>query len=81
MLMEYYTKTVTLVTSSVLRLDRIDTPNLGPQGVIYFLYARHMVERWCLSYLAYIRDNNVASPPSMDSIWVVNKFMDMFPTN
>lgn len=30
--------------------------NSGPKGVISFLYAHHMIEMGCLSYLTYVRD-------------------------
>ena len=37
-----------------------------------------MVERGCLSYLAFIRDTSV-EPPPMDSVPVVQEFLDVFP--
>ena len=39
-----------------------------------------MVERGCLSYLAFIQDTSV-EPPSMDSVPVVHEFLDVFPSN
>ena len=39
-----------------------------------------MVERGCLSYLAFIRDTSVESPPT-DSVPVVQEFLDVFPSD
>ena len=39
-----------------------------------------MVERGCLSHLAFIRDTSVESPP-MDFISVVQEFLDVFPSD
>ncbi|XP_070049887.1 uncharacterized protein [Nicotiana tomentosiformis] len=45
--------------------------------VISFVKARHMVEKGCLAYLAYIRDTTVESP-MIDLVPVVREFSDMF---
>ena len=39
-----------------------------------------MVERGCLSYLAFIQDTSVESPP-MDSVPMVQEFPDVFPSD
>ncbi|PHT43055.1 Formin-like protein 1 [Capsicum baccatum] len=43
--------------------------------------ARKLIERGCLSFLSHIRNTNVVSPPSLDSVCVVREFMDVFPTD
>ncbi|XP_070049930.1 uncharacterized protein [Nicotiana tomentosiformis] len=45
--------------------------------VISFMKARHMVEKGCLSYLAYVQDTIVESP-AIDSVPVVGEFSDLF---
>ncbi|XP_070039251.1 uncharacterized protein [Nicotiana tomentosiformis] len=42
--------------------------------------ARHMVEKGCLDYLAYVRDSTIESP-SIDSVPVVRVFSDVFPSD
>nr|XP_009783204.1 PREDICTED: uncharacterized protein LOC104231842 [Nicotiana sylvestris] len=48
--------------------------------VISFLKARHMVEKGCLAYLAYVRDTT-AETPGIDSVLVVQEFSDVFSSN
>ncbi|XP_070049901.1 uncharacterized protein [Nicotiana tomentosiformis] len=42
--------------------------------------ARHMVEKGCLAYLAYVRDNNTEIS-AIDSVLVVREFSDVFPSD
>ncbi|XP_070007397.1 uncharacterized protein [Nicotiana sylvestris] len=42
--------------------------------------ARHMVEKGCLSYLAYVRDTTAESP-TIDLVLVVQEFADVFPSD
>ena len=51
-----------------------------PSKVISFIRAQRMVERGCLSYLAFIRDTSV-EPPPLDSVPVVQEFLDVFPSD
>lgn len=74
-----YAKTMNLAILSELRLVWKGTLNLGMKGFIYFLYARRIVKKGCFSYLAYVPDTSIASPPPMDAIQVVRAFMDVFP--
>ncbi|XP_070036410.1 uncharacterized protein [Nicotiana tomentosiformis] len=46
--------------------------------VISFLEALHMVEKGCLTYLAYVRDTTTETP-AIDSVPVVQEFSDEFP--
>ncbi|XP_069147104.1 uncharacterized protein [Solanum lycopersicum] len=46
-----------------------------PSKVISFIRAQKLMERGCFSYLAFIRDTSV-EPPSMDSVPVVQEFLD-----
>ncbi|XP_070035924.1 uncharacterized protein, partial [Nicotiana tomentosiformis] len=63
-ILDYHAKTVTLAMS----------------GVISYMKARRMVEKGCLTYLAYIRDPS-ADVPSMDSVPVVREFSEVFPAD
>ncbi|XP_069150333.1 uncharacterized protein [Solanum lycopersicum] len=72
--------TVTLAMPGVPRVEWKSVSGSYPSKVISFLRAQRMVERGCLSYLAFIRDTNVESPP-MDSVPLVQKFLDVFPSN
>ncbi|XP_069145475.1 uncharacterized protein [Solanum lycopersicum] len=47
-----------------------------PTKVISFICAQRLMERECLSYLAFIQDTSV-EPPSMDSVPVVQEFLDI----
>ncbi|XP_070050976.1 uncharacterized protein [Nicotiana tomentosiformis] len=47
--------------------------------VISFLKARHMVEKGCLAYLAYVWDTTVETS-AIDSVPVVREFSDVFPS-
>ncbi|XP_070009530.1 uncharacterized protein [Nicotiana sylvestris] len=48
--------------------------------VISFLKARHMVEKGCLAYLAYVQDTTAGSW-TIDSVPVVREFADVFPSD
>ncbi|XP_075092142.1 uncharacterized protein LOC142172431 [Nicotiana tabacum] len=56
------------------------TVTLAFQGVISYVKARHMVEKGCLAYLAYVRDSN-AEVPSIDSVPVIREFLEVFPAD
>ncbi|XP_069145428.1 uncharacterized protein [Solanum lycopersicum] len=73
-------KTVTLAMPSVSRVERKSVSGSYPRKVISFMRSQRLVERGCLSYLAFIRDTSV-EPPSMDSVPVVQEFLDVFPFN
>ena len=71
-------KTVTLEMHGVPRVEWKSVSGSYPSKVISFIRARRLVERGCLSYLAFIRDTSV-EPPPMDSVPVVQEFLDVFP--
>ncbi|XP_070007790.1 uncharacterized protein [Nicotiana sylvestris] len=77
-ILDCHAKTVTLAMLLLPRLEwkgsTIDTSS----RVISFLKARHMVEKGCLAYLAYVRDTTIESP-MIDSVPVVREFADVFP--
>ncbi|XP_069143501.1 uncharacterized protein [Solanum lycopersicum] len=73
-------KTMTLAMPGVSRVERKSVNGSYPSKVISFIRAQRMVERGCLSYIAFIRDTNVESPP-MDSVPVVQEFLDVFPSD
>ena len=73
-------KTLTLSIPSVSRVEWKSISGSYPTKVIYFICAQRLMERECLSYLAFIRDTSV-EPPSMDSVPVVQEFLDVFPSD
>ena len=73
-------KTVTLAMPGVPRVEWKSVSGSYPSKVISFIRAQKLVKRGCLSYLAFIRDTSV-EPPSMDSVPVVQEFLDVFPSD
>ncbi|WMV30690.1 hypothetical protein MTR67_024075 [Solanum verrucosum] len=65
-----------VVTTSVSTLGDASS---YPKGMIYFLHAQCMMENKCLSYLAHVHDLT-KDPSSLETVRVVRKFMDVFPT-
>ncbi|XP_049410606.1 uncharacterized protein LOC125873772 [Solanum stenotomum] len=60
------------------RVEWRGTSGSYPNRVISHIRARRMIDRGCLSYLAFIRDVGAESP-AMESIPVVQEFPDVFP--
>ena len=56
-------KTVTLAMPGVPRVEWKSVSGSYPRKVIFFIRAQRLVERGCLSYLAFIRDTSVEPPP------------------
>ena len=73
-------KTVTLAMPDVPRVEWKSVSGSYPRKVISFIRAQRLVERGCLSYLAFIRDTSV-EPPPMDSVRVVQEFLNVFPSD
>ena len=63
-------KTMNLAMPGVQRVLWKCVSGSYPSKVISFIRAQRMVGRGCLSYLAFIRDTNIESPP-MDTVPVV----------
>ncbi|XP_070015059.1 uncharacterized protein [Nicotiana sylvestris] len=78
--LDCHAKTVTLAMLGLLGLEWKGSTIDSPSRVISFLKARHMVEKGCLDYLAYVRDTTAESP-MIDSVQVVWEFADMFPSD
>ena len=70
-------KTVTLAMPGVPRVEWKSVSGSCPRKVITFIRAQRLVERGCLSYLDFIRDTSIESPP-MDSVPMVQEFLDVF---
>ncbi|XP_070034748.1 uncharacterized protein [Nicotiana tomentosiformis] len=79
-IIDYHSKTVTLEMPELPRLEWRGSSISTPTRVISFLKARHMVEKGCLAYLAYVRDT-VAETPTIDLVPVVREFSDVFPSD
>ncbi|XP_070032011.1 uncharacterized protein [Nicotiana tomentosiformis] len=79
-IIDCHAKTITLAMLEFPRLEwRVSSISTSSQ-VISFLKARHMIEKGCLAYLAYLRDTT-AETPTIDSVPVVWKFFDVFPAD
>ncbi|XP_070019421.1 uncharacterized protein [Nicotiana sylvestris] len=72
-----HAKMVTLDMSDLPRLKLRGTLEHSTIRVISYVKDRHMVEKGCLAYLAYICDSS-AEVPSMDSVPVVSEFPKVF---
>lgn len=69
-ILDYYAKTMTLVTLNVLGIVWKGRLNLHLKGVIYFLHSHRMVEKGYFSYLDYVCNNRTNAIPfyTMDLI-------------
>ncbi|XP_070020533.1 uncharacterized protein [Nicotiana sylvestris] len=79
-ILDCHAKTVTLAMPEFPRLEWNGSSVSTYSRVISFLKARHMVEKGCLAYLAYVRDTT-AETPGIDSVLVVQEFSDVFSSN
>lgn len=70
-------KMVSLVMLDVPRLECRFTQGYYPKRVILLLQDRWLVQKTCLSYLAYVRDTSVKTPP-LESVRVVKEFEYVF---
>ncbi|XP_070054545.1 uncharacterized protein [Nicotiana tomentosiformis] len=75
--LDCHTKNVTLAMPELPRLEWTGSSISRSSQVISFLKVRHMVEKGCLAYLAYVR-NIAAKTLTIDSVPVVQEFFDMF---
>ncbi|XP_070010120.1 uncharacterized protein [Nicotiana sylvestris] len=74
-----HAKTVLLVMLGFPRNEWRGSLDYVPSRVISYLKAHWIVGKGCLSYLAFVRDVGAATH-TIDSIPVVQNFLDMFPT-
>ncbi|XP_070054460.1 uncharacterized protein [Nicotiana tomentosiformis] len=79
-ILECHAKTITLAMSELPRLEWKGSPVSIASRVISFLKARHMIEKGCLAYLAYVRDTTAESS-TIDSVLVVWEFAYVFPSD
>ncbi|XP_070030456.1 uncharacterized protein [Nicotiana sylvestris] len=78
--LDCHAKTVSLTMPRLTRLEwKGSTVNTFGR-VISFLKARHMVEKGCLAYLAYVRDTTAKSL-TIDSVPVVREFSNVFSSD
>jgi len=61
-ILDCHAKTITLAIPALPRLEWKDLSANVSNQVISFLKARHMVEKGCLAYLAYVRDTTTEIP-------------------
>ncbi|XP_070055328.1 uncharacterized protein [Nicotiana tomentosiformis] len=79
-ILDYHAKTIILAMPALPRLEWNGSSVSTASRVISFVKARHMVEKGCLAYLAYVRDTTEEFP-AIDSIPVVREFTDVFPSD
>lgn len=79
-ILDCYVKTVTLAIPGVPRIEWKGDSGSYPSKVISYIHAQKLIGRGCLSYLAFIQGTNI-DPPSMESIPVVQEFVEVFPTD
>ncbi|XP_070014388.1 uncharacterized protein [Nicotiana sylvestris] len=76
-ILDFHAKTVTLALPVFHQLEWRGTPGHSTNRVISYVKARHMVEKRCLAYFAYVRDSSVAVP-SINLVLVVREFLEVF---
>ncbi|XP_070014709.1 uncharacterized protein [Nicotiana sylvestris] len=78
--LDCHAKTVSLVMLGLSKLEWKGSTVGTPSRVISFLKARHMVEKGCLAYLAYVQDTT-ADYLTIDLVPVVREFANVFPSD
>ncbi|XP_070041103.1 uncharacterized protein [Nicotiana tomentosiformis] len=79
-ILDCHAKIVTLAMPEFPRLKWKDSSASASSRIISFLKARHMIEKCCLAYLAYVQDTT-AETLVIDSMLVVWEFFDVFPSD
>ncbi|XP_070017647.1 uncharacterized protein [Nicotiana sylvestris] len=79
-IIDCHAKTVTFAMIELPILEWKGSYISTSSQVISFLKARHMVEKGCLAYLAYVRDTT-AETLAIDLVLVVWEFADVFPSD
>ncbi|XP_070028849.1 uncharacterized protein [Nicotiana sylvestris] len=79
-ILDFHAKTVTLAMPKLPRLEWKGSYVSTSSRVISFMKARHLVEKGCLAYLAYVRDTTAESPV-FDLVPIVRNFADVFPSD
>ncbi|XP_070049823.1 uncharacterized protein [Nicotiana tomentosiformis] len=77
-ILDCHAKIVTLTMPGLPKIEWRGSLDVIPNRVISYLKAQRMVEKGCLSYLAFVRDVD-AYTPIIDSVPVVQDFSDVFP--
>ncbi|XP_070010715.1 uncharacterized protein [Nicotiana sylvestris] len=75
-----HAKTVALAMMGYSRVEWSGSIDCVPGRVISYFKAQRMVEKGCLSYLAFVRDVS-AEASTIDSVPVVRDFLDVFLTD
>ncbi|XP_070050278.1 uncharacterized protein [Nicotiana tomentosiformis] len=79
-ILDCHAKTVTLAMPGFPRVEWSGSIHYVPSKVISYWKAQRMVEKGCLSYLAFVRDV-IAEALVIDSVPVVRDFLDVFPVD
>ncbi|XP_070041484.1 uncharacterized protein [Nicotiana tomentosiformis] len=80
LVLDCHAKTVTLAMPELPRLEWKGLSISTYSRIIYFMKARHMVEKGYLVYLANVWDT-VTETPVIDLVPVVREFFDVFPSD
>ncbi|KAH0632992.1 hypothetical protein KY284_035778 [Solanum tuberosum] len=78
--LNFNTKSLTLEIPGREKLEWKGVYKSKPSNVISYIWARKLVGQGCLAYLTHMWDVEVESP-SIESIHVVSKFREVFPTD
>lgn len=78
--LDYHAKTVTLAMPGLPGLEWRGSTVDTSSRVISFLKARHMIEKGCLAYRAYV-PYTTAESPTIDSVTIAQEFADMVPSD
>ncbi|WMV24977.1 hypothetical protein MTR67_018362 [Solanum verrucosum] len=78
--LDFNIKMVSLVTPRVSRSELKSASGHYVSKVISFLHTQRLVDKWCVSYLAFFHDTSVELP-LMESIHMLQEYTDAFPTD
>lgn len=78
--LDFFSKTLTLFMPSILLIVWTGANSHMLTGLISFLRAQRLGEKWCLAYFTYVRDTS-GNTHSLESVHVVREFFDVYPTN
>ncbi|XP_070055922.1 uncharacterized protein [Nicotiana tomentosiformis] len=79
-ILDYHVKTLMLTMPRLPRVEGRGSLDYAPSRVISDLKAQRMVEKGCLSCLAFLRDVGTDTP-TIDSVLVVQDFAYVFPAD
>jgi len=79
-ILDCHAKIMTLTMPGLPKVEWRGSLDFVPSRVISYFKAQRMVEKGCLSYLAFVRDVDIDTP-IIDSVPVMRDFSDVFPVD